>query len=327
MSRVRIQHRNLGFTLVELVVAMAICGILLLAISSALSFSIKTASGQGAVNQTNLLSAGDAADQMADDLHVALSFSERTGTSVAFTIPDRVSNGTPNQVRYAWNGVSGGPLTRQFQAAASPTLTAATAGATPVTLLGNISNFDLNYLTRQMGSTSATPFVLASPGTSLLGSAAAYNLDTTHGVSQYFTVVVPLGTTSYTITSVQINMKSSGAQDGFLSVGIAAANASHQPSTYLEQETLYESACSSNYEYVSVPFKNLNNLNLLTYPGLCLVIRYTSGTTPAGTVQYQTSLLNILSGAYWATSSNGGSTWSSASGLNCMQFNINGTTP
>ena len=65
-----------AFTLVEMVTSMAIIGILILVIGTALSFSIKTTAGQGAVNQTNLLAAGDAADQMADDMHVALSFSE-----------------------------------------------------------------------------------------------------------------------------------------------------------------------------------------------------------------------------------------------------------
>jgi prepilin-type N-terminal cleavage/methylation domain-containing protein len=325
MSRLRIQHRNRAFTLVELVTAMAICGILLLAISSALSFSIKTASGQGAVNQTNLLSAGDAADQMADDLHVAQNFSERTGTSVAFTVPDRVSNGTPNQVRYAWNGVSGGPLTRQFSAANTPILTS--SSSTPVTLLGGVSNFDLNYLTRSMGTTAATPFILASPGTALLGTAQAYNIDSLHFASQYFTPALPFGSTSYTITNIQINIKTSGPQDSILSVGVASANSSKQPSSYLEQEPLYESACSSGYEYVNVPFKNLKNLNLATYPGLCVVVRYTSGTAIGGTLQYQTSLLNILAGADWCTSSNGGTTWSSASTLSCLQFNIYGTTP
>src|SRR5271170_3429760 len=159
MSRLRTQHYR-AFTLVELVTAIAICGILLLAIASALSFSIKTASGQGAVNQTNLLSAGDSADHIADDMHVALSFSERTGTTVAFTVPDRVSNGTPNQVRYAWDGVSGDPLTRQFSAANTPILTASSSTSTPVTLLSGVTNFDLNYLTRLMGTTSATPSVL-----------------------------------------------------------------------------------------------------------------------------------------------------------------------
>jgi prepilin-type N-terminal cleavage/methylation domain-containing protein len=316
-----------AFTLVEMVTSMAIIGILILVIGTALSFSIKTTAGQGAVNQTNLLAAGDAADQMADDMHVALTFSERTGTSVAFSVPDRVSNGTPNQVRYAWDGVSGDPLTRQFSPTNATILTASSSTYTPTTLLAGVTNFDVNYLTRSMGMTAATPFVIASPGTALLGTAQTYNVDSTHWFSQYFTPILPLGATSYTITSVQIYMKTGAAQDGTLSVSISASNGSHKPQSNLETEPLYESAASSGYEYVSVNFKNLKNLSLATYPGLCIVVQYTSGTSPVGTVQYQTSLLNILSGAYWSTSSNAGSTWSSASSLSCLQFNVNGTTP
>jgi prepilin-type N-terminal cleavage/methylation domain-containing protein len=313
-----------AFTLVELVTAMAICGILLTAIASALSFSIKTSTGQGAVNQTNLLTAGDSADQIADDLHVAMSFSERTGTSVAFTVPDRVNNGTPNQVRYAWDGISGDPLTRQFSAANTPILTA--SATTPTTLLSGVSNFDLNYLTRLMGTAAVTPSVLAPNGTAV-GTFGTFNIDSTHWACEYFTPVVPLGTTSYTITSAQIKIKTGAAQDGILSIGIASANLFKQPATYLEQEPLYESATSTNNEYVSVTFKNLKNLNILSYPALCLVIRYTSGTTPVATLQYQSSLSNIHMGADWSTTSNGGASWPAASPVLCLLFNVYGTTP
>jgi hypothetical protein len=303
---------------------MAICGILLTAIASALSFSIKTSTGQGAVNQTNLLAAGDSADQIADDLHVAMSFSERTGTSVAFTVPDRVNNGTPNQVRYAWDGITGDPLTRQFSAANTPILTASTS--TPTTLLGGVSNFDLNYLTRQMGTTAATPSVLA-PSSGPVGTVQTYNIDSTHWACEYFTPVIPWGASTYTITSVRMNMKTGAAQDGILSIGIASANTSKQPVTFLEQEPLYESATSTNNEYVSVAFKNLKNLSILSYPGLCIVIKYTSGTAPVATVQYVWSLSNIFMGADWSTTSNAGASWSGASPVKCLQFNVYGTTP
>ena len=100
----------------------------------------------------------------------------------------------------------------------------------------------------------------------LLGTAQTYNVDSTHWFSQYFTPSLPLGAVSYTITSVQINMKTGAAQDGTLSVSISAANGSHKPQSNLETEPLYESAASSGFEYVSVNFKNLKNLSSLPIP-------------------------------------------------------------
>ena len=314
-----------AFTLVEMVTSMAIIGILILVIGTALSFSIKTTAGQGAVNQTNLLAAGDAADQIADDVHTAVAFSERTTTSIAFSIPDRVSNGTPNQVRYAWDGISGDPLTRQFMASNATALTA--ASTTPIMLLAGVSNFNLSYLTRQMGTAAVTPTIIASPGTTLLGTAQTYNVTSSSWACQYFTPVLPLGSTTYTITGVTINLKNAGAQQDSILVGIASANAAFHPGTYLEQEPMYVSAMSTSNEYVPVAFKNLKSLSLATYPGLCLVIQFNTGNGTATTLQYETALLNILSGADWSTSSNAGSTWSSASSLNCLQFNVYGTTP
>ena len=72
-------------------------------------------------------------------------------------------------MRYAWDGVSGDPLTRQFSPTNATILTASSPTYTPTTLLAGVTNFDVNYLTRSMGTTAATPFIIASPGTAHSG--------------------------------------------------------------------------------------------------------------------------------------------------------------
>jgi prepilin-type N-terminal cleavage/methylation domain-containing protein len=316
-----IVHRSApAFTLVEVVAAMAIVSILLLAISGALSFSIRATTGQGAVEQTHVLGAADVADQVADDLHVAMNFSERTSTSVAFTVPDRKSVGTPNQVRYAWDGVSVHSLYRQFMPAASPALTASNATYTPVELLPGVTNFNLNYLFRSMGTPAVTDGVLASHDAALLGSMSNQAIDSTHWISQYVPISVPLGQTSFTITRVLI-YANAASLDGILRVRIYTAS-SGKPATLIEEESLNCSALSSAYEWVEVPLSSVTNR---TDAGVCIVIGYRSGSTTLANVQYESALLSILSGWQWSTSSDG-STWGSTSTTKCLRLYVYGTT-
>jgi hypothetical protein len=303
---------------------MAIVSILMIAIASALSFSINVSTGRGAVNQANLLSAADAADQVSDDLHVALNFSEHTSNSITFSVPDRTGNGTPDQIRYAWDGVSGHPLTRQYLAAPTPILTAGNATATPITLLGGVTNFGLNYLTRQMGTAATTDSLLVVSSATLLGSNNNYNIDSTHWCSQSLTVPLPLFSTSYTITRIQVLAKSSSGQDGTMKMRVTTS-VSGKPGTVLQEVPFYESALSTGYEYAEVKFTNLTNLP--AGQPICVVIGYTSGSSTIGTLQYQTALLSILSGFAWSTSSDGGTTWTSPSSTSNMYMTIYGTCP
>jgi hypothetical protein len=90
----------------------------------------------------------------------------------------------------------------------------------------------------------------------------------------------------------------------------------------LEEQTVYKSSFSTAVEYVDVPFSTVVNR---TDPGLCVVVGYSSGTSPAGTVQYESALLAILSGWMWSTSTNG-TTFSGASTTKCLYCCIYGTT-
>jgi Tfp pilus assembly protein PilE len=318
------QRRCGGFTLVELTTAMGVMCILLVAMASAVSFSANVLGGQGAVNQTNLLASADAADQMTDDLNVATAFTERTGTSLTFTVPDRVANGTPNQIRYAWTG-SGHPLTRQFCAANSPLLSASSSAYPAVALLGNVTNLAFTPLFRQMGTPAVSDALVSSSSAGLLGTASTYNIDAQHWLRQTFTPAFASLPGSYTITRVQVQMQASGPQDCTLAVQLSGKTTSG--ATLSETEPLYEAALStSTAEYAEVPFKTMTGLSPSSV--VTMTISYSSGTGVGAIASYETSIgLGILSGATWSTSSNAGSTWTAASILSCLQFNIYGTTP
>src|SRR5947209_5212405 len=110
-----------AYTLVELVVSLAVLSILLLAIGSSLTVAL-SATGNAATNAAAVQQSCDAADQIADDLNVAMNFTERTATAVTFTVPSRSGAATADTIRYAWAGTAGNPLTRQFNGGTVATL-------------------------------------------------------------------------------------------------------------------------------------------------------------------------------------------------------------
>ncbi len=124
-------RRRPAYTLVELVVAVAVTGILLAGMGSAI-FVASRASDSGTV-PSNTVEGSRAVAEIAAELREATSFSERTATSVAFTVADRNSDAAPETIRYGWSGTPGDPLTRQYNA------------GTVVEILEEVYEFQLGY--------------------------------------------------------------------------------------------------------------------------------------------------------------------------------------
>jgi len=127
-----------AFTLVELVAAMAIVSILLLAILGGAVVRDRGDDRQGALDQAHSWSSATRRIRSLTICTVAMNFTERTSTSVAFTVPPR-TGGVPNQV-HMHGRPSGHSLYKQFMPAPSPALTAANATYTPVALLPGVTN-------------------------------------------------------------------------------------------------------------------------------------------------------------------------------------------
>jgi prepilin-type N-terminal cleavage/methylation domain-containing protein len=102
-----------GFTLVELVVSLAIMSILLVAIGSAIVLA------GGAIPPANdpavpTEAAFEVGHEMAAELQFALAFAERSVTAVEFTVPDRDGDTSPETIRYEWSGTPGQALKRAY---------------------------------------------------------------------------------------------------------------------------------------------------------------------------------------------------------------------
>jgi prepilin-type N-terminal cleavage/methylation domain-containing protein len=128
----RIQRRRRAFTLVELVLSMAVMTVLLGGLASAMILASRAVPDR----KSTLAAAMDgsyAADQLAAELFVAKSFSVRSATAVKFTLDDRNADGVDDTIRYEWSGTAGAPLTRKYNLAAT------------VTVLSDVNEFVLGY--------------------------------------------------------------------------------------------------------------------------------------------------------------------------------------
>src|SRR5262245_58496616 len=109
----RHNDRSSAFTLVELMVGIAMFALIALALQSAVLLASKAIPDAKGV-YVSQLAATRVADQITSELSYALSVTELTSTSITFTVADRDRDGLPETIRYAWSGVSGAPLTRQY---------------------------------------------------------------------------------------------------------------------------------------------------------------------------------------------------------------------
>ena len=301
-----------AFTLIEMVVSLMVVAVIVVAAGAAVT-AAGAGSGPAAARWLAQAQSADAAAQVTDDLNVAVAFTEQTPTSVTCTVPDRVSLGSPNTVRYAWAGTAGSAVTRQFN------------GGTAVPILSAADGFALTYLVRTYGPAADAALNL---GTSISVAAPAnYNLTSTAWAAQSFTPVLPSGTTTYSITRLQLPLRATGANDAALAVRITTADSLGRPtSTVLGTAVAFEASFNNNAcNLVDVPFANLTGLT----PGqtLCVSVGYLFGTGNVGTLQYQAGVSVGLNGQVFSTSSNGGTSWTASALSACAPFNVCGTVP
>lgn len=157
-------HLRRGFTLVEMVLSMAVMTVLLGGISSAMILASRAVPDL----ETPLKARADgyhAADGLASELFAAQTITSRTATIVEFTVADRnvPADNISETIRYSWSGIYGQPLTRRYN------------NGTIDTVLENIYQFDLRY---DIQSVSGQPKVTVVHLTIRAGANATSRVDT-----------------------------------------------------------------------------------------------------------------------------------------------------
>lgn len=126
-----------GYTLLETVISLGAASLLCGGMASALHVAgrgMEAGQSSPAVTSDAVVSQR----QLLRDLQHALRFSERTPHAVTFLVPDRTGDGRPDEVRYAWSGTPGDPLTYRLN------------NATPVTVVSDVQTLNFNYETRTL---------------------------------------------------------------------------------------------------------------------------------------------------------------------------------
>jgi prepilin-type N-terminal cleavage/methylation domain-containing protein len=140
-----------GFTLIELVLAMAITTILLMGMSASIVIASRAVSdGYDVVGLA--LRTSDSLGEINSDLSMAKVFLDRTGSSITFTVPDRNGDGSSETIKYWWTGSSDARLMRQVN------------GGPEIALAENVRQFALTYGLSAMAAEQASDSDDSAPG-------------------------------------------------------------------------------------------------------------------------------------------------------------------
>ena len=295
-----------GFTLIELVFAMVITSILMVAMGSAMVIATKAMPNSSSPGVADL-EGGRVIDQIAQEVSTALSFSVRSANAVVFKVADRDNDANSEMISYAWLGTAGDPLTRQYN------------GGTPVNVAEDVYEFELSYDTKII--TEQIPTTIQSSETQFVGytspiSGIDLNISANQWLSQHFQPSLPPDTLRWRITRVMLMARQQGLPDGTTLVQLRPADPNNLPtSTVLEQRVMNESDLTSSYVWQQFNF-NVSD----QFPGdsLCLVLEWVQGDDSA------TFQCDSGGGSGHVLTTDQGSNWSHGSG-DSMLYSVYGT--
>lgn len=197
----RIQARR-AFTLVEAVVSLGTAGILMTGLGSSIMLATRALpteenASQAAIRASTLI------DDIVTELLTATVVTERTATTVAFTVADRDADENSETIRYSWSGTPGDPLMRKYNNNAA------------VSIADNTQEFALvhDYYTT---TTTTTETVIGTTPVTALASFDTWSgipptetpkpISSANHLSQCFQIAPPPEATSLTFTRAMVTM-------------------------------------------------------------------------------------------------------------------------
>jgi len=297
--RPRSSVRRRGFSLVELVVALAMISIVMLATQSAIILAAK-AIPDGRSSASNLLTSARAIERLTADLNYATSFLVTSSTQVKFMVPDRNGDGAADTIDYTWAG-TGNALMRSYNSAAA------------VAVSGSLKEFSLVY--DKKAAVAATTY---SESSEVLLSyfepngllSTDWDVTSTRWSGQCIKPAsLPGSATSWRPTRVKFKARYSGLATGQTLVQIrSTSNGGTVPTNnVLAQVTMNESILSSSFQWVEW---TISSSVAAQTPGdaIALTFQWVSGTESCS-LQYQ-NLLSLAGDSAFVTTTNSGSSWS-----------------
>jgi len=221
-----------GFSLIEMVISLAVISILLAGMTSAIvlaSRALPSHDGPAAA----IVRSARAAHQLRDELRVATELLNRTATSVTLNLPDRDADGRPEVITYAWGGQPGEPLTR------------AANGNPAVVLLDNLETFTLTY--RASDQAVAFPGPPGEPSSEQLLSSFTANgdgdqkLKDDDWIGTQVAPNLPAGTTTWQISRALFYGNREGGGGSTITFELRGWNGNEPASSVLDSFDLAES--------------------------------------------------------------------------------------
>lgn len=286
-----------GFSLVELVMAMAVSGILVGAMAATL-VTASSALEQGTGTFGSERAAAEAMADLQSDLAEAIEFYERTSTSVWFSVPDRNGDKVNEHIRYAWSGVPGEPLTRS------------TNGNTPAAIASDVRAFDLGFVVRPGPTqTELAERLIASFTTHAGATQSSTTVTNTAWTAQIVRPSFAADTVSWKATRVRLPLRQSGAAEAWARFSIVPVSTDGVPGTtpYASVD-IRETTFSTSQRADTISFPACNPIPA-NQPVAIVVSGITAGAA-ACDVGFLTSATPTMPFNLWRSSTaNGGSTW------------------
>ena len=303
-----------GFTLIEMLISLSIMAIIATALGSTIVLASR-ALNQDTSPATATVAARRATDRLLAEVAGATGFTERSAVAVTFTVPDRDGDGLPETIRYAWSGISGDPLTRQYN------------NGTPDVLLDDVDAFDLSFLLRT--TDPPAPKEVESPERLLIshddapgGTIREQAIQDKNGCGAYFKPALPGDVIRWKVTRVEFVARKPILASGTIVFSVYAPTTSLKPGTQLlAANTIASTTLPLISSWQSVSFTTLDNLD--PTKGLCLTVR-TGATSVQGVFQYEEGGTPMTPGTHWMTY-NSSTGWSSPQDLSDMRIRVYGT--
>jgi prepilin-type N-terminal cleavage/methylation domain-containing protein len=317
LTRWRGARAGAGFTLVELLVSIAMISVLSVAMASAVLVASR-AVGKGDTSVMRSAVTGDVVARIEAEIRLATGFAERSANAVTFQIPDRNGDGVEETIRYAWSGVSGAPLTRVYN------------GAAPEVVAEDVRDFDLNYLVQSIkpagpNAVEGEEVLLISHEDAPGGNTRPYAVDWDHWCAQYFRPTLPANAVAWRVTRVQFMARQDRSPpDGTIALYVTSANEDEKPAyPVLEEVRISEAALATQTAWVEASLSSVKDVD--PSQGLCVVIAYRSGTRAVAVVEYEERGNPMTPNTHWMTTGNRGYSFTEPNVTQDMVIRVYGT--
>lgn len=232
-----------GFSLVEMLVALAMMTILILSLGSVVALATK-AIPPATPPASDTTATHDALRALAAELELASDITVATATKLEFKVADRNSDGSSETICYTWSGSAGDPLYRKYNS------------ATAEVFLTSVNALAFAYSTVNATVTGASVST-TSAETLFYNNDTDYDttksVDTGESYAQTFSPLLPTNATSWKLTRVRYIAAANGTKTGTITLNIRPVSSSTGLPTAAvwATGTKLESALTTSYNWYS----------------------------------------------------------------------------